>query len=96
MDDREVGRFWNENAETWAKLARAGFDVYRDRLNTPAFLAMLPDVRDLHGLDVKCTDGIVAGSPEETMRNVGQLCTQGMIETDRTILRIMIQKGFDA
>ncbi|MCX6094143.1 MAG: class I SAM-dependent methyltransferase [Candidatus Bipolaricaulota bacterium] len=57
MDDRDVGRLWNENAEVWTRLARAGYDVYRDRLNTPAFLAMLPDVASLHGLDVGCGEG---------------------------------------
>lgn len=45
MDHEEVGRYWNHNAVAWTKLARAGYDVYRDRLNTPAFFAMLPEVR---------------------------------------------------
>jgi ubiquinone/menaquinone biosynthesis C-methylase UbiE len=57
MDEREVGRLWNENAEVWTRLARAGYDVYRDWLNTPAFLAMLPDVRGLYGLDIGCGEG---------------------------------------
>jgi ubiquinone/menaquinone biosynthesis C-methylase UbiE len=57
MDEREVGRLWNENAEIWTRLARAGYDVYRDHLNTPAFLVMLPDVRGLHGLDIGCGEG---------------------------------------
>jgi ubiquinone/menaquinone biosynthesis C-methylase UbiE len=57
MDDRDVGRLWNENAEVWTRLARSGYDVYRDRLNTPAFLAMLPDVDGLRGLDVGCGEG---------------------------------------
>lgn len=57
MDDRDVGRFWNENAETWTRLARAGYDVYRDKLNTPAFLAMLPDVRGESGIDIGCGEG---------------------------------------
>ncbi|MEN6368786.1 MAG: class I SAM-dependent methyltransferase [Thermotogota bacterium] len=57
MDDRDVGRVWNGNAEAWTRLARAGYDVYRDALNTPAFLAMLPDVRGLGGLDVGCGEG---------------------------------------
>jgi len=38
-------------------MARAGYDVYRDCLNTPAFLAMLPDVSDLQGLDLGCGEG---------------------------------------
>ena len=57
MDHEEVGRYWNENAEVWTQLARAGYDVYRDRLNTPAFFEMLPDVTGLDGLDVGCGEG---------------------------------------
>ena len=49
----------------------------------------------LHGLDVKATDGIIATTPEQTMKNVSQLSTQGMIDTDRTILQIMIDKRFE-
>jgi ubiquinone/menaquinone biosynthesis C-methylase UbiE len=57
VDHKEAGRFWNDNAEVWTRLARAGYDVYRDYLNTPAFLAMLPDVRGLLGIDVGCGEG---------------------------------------
>ncbi|TWW10042.1 methyltransferase [Planctomyces bekefii] len=57
MDHKEVGQYWNGNAETWTQLARAGYDVYRDYLNTPAFLAMLPDVRGLSGIDIGCGEG---------------------------------------
>ncbi len=57
MDHEEVGRFWNANADAWTKLARAGFDVYRDFLNTPAFFAMLPAVNGLSGLDIGCGEG---------------------------------------
>jgi ubiquinone/menaquinone biosynthesis C-methylase UbiE len=57
MDHEEVGRLWNSNADVWTKLARAGYDVYRDHLNTPAFFAMLPDVNGLSGLDIGCGEG---------------------------------------
>lgn len=57
MNHEEAGRFWNANAETWTRLARAGYDVYRDFLNTPAFLDMLPEVAGLSGLDVGCGEG---------------------------------------
>ncbi len=46
-----------EYAQLKHDLARAGFDVYRDALNTPAFLAVLPDVRGQRGLDVGCGEG---------------------------------------
>jgi ubiquinone/menaquinone biosynthesis C-methylase UbiE len=57
MDHEEAGRYWNANAEAWTQLARAGYDVYRDYLNTPAFLAMLPDIRGLYGIDIGCGEG---------------------------------------
>src|SRR5438093_13436626 len=57
MNHEEVGRFWNGNAHAWTKLARAGYDVYRDYLNTPAFFAMLPNVEGLVGLDIGCGEG---------------------------------------
>ncbi len=57
MDHKEVGRYWNENADVWTRLARAGYDVYRDYLNTPAFFEMLPDVDGLSGVDIGCGEG---------------------------------------
>src|ERR1043165_2781716 len=57
MDHNEAGRLWNESAESWTRLARAGYDVYRDHLNTPAFFAMLPNVAGLSGLDIGCGEG---------------------------------------
>ena len=53
----EVGRYWNENAAVWTSLARAGYDVYRDHLNTPAFFEFLPRVVGLSGLDIGCGEG---------------------------------------
>jgi len=57
MDHVTVGEYWNANAEAWTKLARAGYDVYRDHLNTPAFLELLPPVDGLSGLDLGCGEG---------------------------------------
>ncbi|MCX7045114.1 MAG: class I SAM-dependent methyltransferase [Candidatus Sumerlaeota bacterium] len=57
MDERRAGQCWDANAEAWTTLARMGCDVYRDRVNTPAFMAMLPDVNGLHGLDIGCGEG---------------------------------------
>jgi len=57
MDHKEAGCYWNESAESWVRLARAGYDIYRDHLNTPAFFAMLPDVTGLTGLDIGCGEG---------------------------------------
>jgi SAM-dependent methyltransferase len=57
MDNAAVAAFWEANAAEWTRQSRAGFDVYRDALNTPAFLAMLPPIEGLHGLDIGCGEG---------------------------------------
>ncbi len=48
---------WENNAETWTRHARAGYDVCRDKLNTPAFLRLLPPVAGRSGLDLGCGEG---------------------------------------
>lgn len=57
MDHRQPGRSWEGNAKAWTLLSRQGWDVYRDFINTPAFLELLPDVRGKTGLDVGCGEG---------------------------------------
>ena len=53
-DPAQVARLWEANAPAWIALSRAGWDLYRDHLNTPCFLRILPDVTGLHGLDIGC------------------------------------------
>jgi ubiquinone/menaquinone biosynthesis C-methylase UbiE len=57
VDDRDVASYWEGNAAAWTALVRAGHDYWRDLVNTPAFLAMLPPIRDLNGLDIGCGEG---------------------------------------
>ena len=57
LDHSAVGELWNANAEAWTTLTRLGYDKYRDHINTPAFMGMLPDVTGLRGLDVGCGEG---------------------------------------
>ena len=57
FDHSAVGELWNANAEAWTTLTRLGYDKYRDHINTPAFMDMLPDVTGLRGLDVGCGEG---------------------------------------
>ncbi len=65
------------------------------KLATAAGTAVQSALFSLRGIGVKGTDGIVGITPEQTMKNVGELSSQGMIETDRTILDIMIKKQFN-
>jgi SAM-dependent methyltransferase len=48
---------WKANAAAWTELTRAGFDVYRDLVNTPAFFQLLPPVEGLRCLDLGCGEG---------------------------------------
>ena len=57
MNEKTAGSFWNNNAEAWTALARLGYDTYRDHLNTPAFLKILPDITGKTGIDVGCGEG---------------------------------------
>ncbi len=57
MKTEDVAAYWEKNATAWTKMARLGFDVCRNHLNTPGFLNMLPEVKGLKGLDVGCGEG---------------------------------------
>lgn len=57
MERDDPRALWEANAPTWIELSRAGYDVCRDLVNTPAFLEMLPDVDGLRGLDLGCGEG---------------------------------------
>jgi SAM-dependent methyltransferase len=57
MNETEVGQYWNRNAPVWTNLVRAGYDVHRDYLNTPAFFATLPDIKNKEGIDIGCGEG---------------------------------------
>ena len=47
----------------------------------------------LHHKEFHSGEGIVAGTVDRTIANVGTLAQQGMLETDRTILEIMQQES---
>jgi SAM-dependent methyltransferase len=83
MDHLEVGRYWDENAAAWTRLARAGYDVYRDYLNTPTFFGMLPDVQGLLGLDIGCGEG----------HNTRLLAERGARMTALDISQVFVQQA---
>src|SRR4051794_14577292 len=83
MNHEEAGRYWNANAEVWTELSRAGYDVYRDHLNTPAFFEMLPDVRGLKGIDIGCGEGY----------NTRLLAQRGAVMSAIDISEVFIQKA---
>jgi L-cysteine desulfidase len=62
------------------------------KLNTAAGAAVQAALFSLQGVNVKDTDGIIGISTEKTIKNMGELSHEGMVETDKTILRIMLDK----
>jgi L-cysteine desulfidase len=64
------------------------------KLATAAGNAVQSALFSMEGLSVDDTDGIIGVSLEQTTQNVGALSHQGMIEADRTILKIMLDKQF--
>jgi L-cysteine desulfidase len=64
------------------------------KLSTAAGTAVQAALFSLHGVNVHSTDGIIGDSSEDTMRNIGTLAVDGMVQTDRTILDIMLRKRF--
>lgn len=63
------------------------------KLATAAGTAVQAALFSLQGVNVQ-SDGIIGTSLEQTTQNIGVLSTKGMIETDRTILKIMLEKQF--
>jgi hypothetical protein len=57
MTRPDTRALWNANAAAWTELSRAGFDRYRDLVNTPAFFGLLPQVDGLTCLDLGCGEG---------------------------------------
>ncbi|MBN1124421.1 MAG: serine dehydratase subunit alpha family protein [Sedimentisphaerales bacterium] len=62
------------------------------KLATAAGAAVQSALFSLHGINIAANDGIMGNTAEQTTRNIGQISTKGMIETDRTILQIMMAK----
>jgi SAM-dependent methyltransferase len=57
MERPDTRAIWTANAPAWIELSRAGYDVFRDLVNTPGFLDMLPPVDGLQCLDLGCGEG---------------------------------------
>ncbi|BHH85137.1 L-cysteine desulfidase family protein [Desulforhopalus sp. 52FAK] len=69
--------------------AKAGCAI---KLNTAAGAAVQAALFSLHGVNVQETDGIIGDSTRKTIQNMGELSHDGMVQTDKTILKIMLEK----
>lgn len=62
------------------------------KVGTAAGLAVRCAMLAMHGVRVSEDNGIVAATPEGTVRNLGLIANPGMVETDAQILQIMLGK----
>ena len=54
FSDEDVARYWDGDADLWADEVCKGRDIARERLNNPAFLAFIGDLRGKQVLDAGC------------------------------------------
>jgi SAM-dependent methyltransferase len=57
LSDQDVARHWDANADQWADHVRRGWDVFRQRVNNPAFFALIGDLSGKTVLDAGCGEG---------------------------------------
>lgn len=55
--EENVAQCWDDNAETWSRHVRAGYDEYRILVNNPAFFGLVGDVQGRKILDAGCGEG---------------------------------------
>jgi SAM-dependent methyltransferase len=57
ISEKQVARYWDDNAEVWARHVRSGFDAFREYFNNPAFLEFIGDLKGKRVLDAGCGEG---------------------------------------
>jgi ubiquinone/menaquinone biosynthesis C-methylase UbiE len=57
IQDEEVARHWDSNADLWTEHVRKGWDAYREYWNNPAFLKFIGNLKGKEVLDAGCGEG---------------------------------------
>lgn len=81
LSEKEVARYWNQNAESWTKQVRKGWDGYRRHFNNPAFFKFIGNLKGKTVLDAGCGEGY----------NTRLLARKGVTTVDIDISRKIIK-----
>lgn len=66
------------------------------KLSSCTNAAVLAALMAIEGIAIQATDGIIEGTAEQTIENLGRLANEGFPVVDRVILDIMVNKGGSA
>ena len=62
------------------------------KVSTSSAAALTNAIMAVNQVALRVSDGICAATPEQCIKNIGQIANPGMVQTDREILDIMLKK----
>ena len=63
------------------------------KVSTSSVAALTSAIMAVNNVALRVSDGICAETPEQCVKNIGQIANPGMVRTDQEILDIMLSKG---